>query len=328
MGLYVDDIRVQAKQDGNEIEKLLYKGFSEMNELFEKGGGVISLVRNDTIEEWDLTKSSKKNTPPSSLPLELPIVTETFGTISMRYSKFNPVKRGKQVLYPDFKLFVYDKLIIQKSDTDLAWFLISATDFFVKKEGKGSQNYAFLSIEDPAAEIKEKASELKKIASVDRFLSYPDSVLLNAGILRKIADRFGIEVKNEYNVDVFAYFIREAVIAGEQSKNPDLNIDKFVSYAKKLESNILKNMGEVVTKKEDVVTKKEDVVTKKEESHEPEDESLYEEEDTPVYSVEYLDTIALSERNLIAKKFGIGNSPPMSKIDQIAEIIERQKINV
>lgn len=302
MGLYFEDKLIRPKSDGDEVEKLIHQGYKEVDELFAKNNNVIILKR-DFAEHWDTKKQSKKPAPPIALPVEKPIYLDSLGSISVKYSKEPPQRQGDSVTYPSNRLLVYEKLMLTRKDKDLAWYLLKASNFVIED---GSESIAaFLRIEDPKAEVRKKAGEIKLIAQVDAYLLRDDSPLFNQKAMQMIADRFGFELEND-DLEIVAYELRQNIIAAHESKNPDVNVPNFIKFAKKLEANLSGGKPKKEEKKEAKV----------------EDENK---EPSGTYNQEQLGAMTQQERNVVAEKFGIRKSPPATKIEQIGEILDKQK---
>lgn len=314
MGIYFEDRLVRAKKDGDEIEKMVFEGYSRVDAIFKEKGGVIVLDR-DFVEKKDTTGTNTMPAPPIALPVVVPMYLDSLGAVNIRYSKAAPQRTndGKTVMYPSSRLLVYDKMILTEKEKDLAWYMLEATEFIEKKDKFNPS--AFLKINDPKKEVAEKISKLKRNALVDEYLLREDSVLFNDESLQAIADRFGIELDKGNTKEINAFVIREAVIKGDEPpRNHDINIDLFIDFAGKLEARLTKGKK----KKDDVpkddsplgVEKKDDVVMKWGE-----------------FTEGYLSVLTVGERNQISKDNDLDYPPKCNKEEQIAQILEKQALD-
>ena len=106
-----------------------------------------------------------------------------------------------------------------------------------------------------------------------------------------IADRFGIET-NFDDVDVAAYYIREQIVNGEKEKNTDVNIDRFLDYARTLERKFGRNDVTKVPKGK--------------------------------YTRGYLEGLAQKDLNNVAREVGAKSPPNTTRVAQVDEILELQ----
>jgi hypothetical protein len=313
MGLYFEDRLIRAKKDGDEIERMVFEGYAEVDEMFKEKGGVIILDR-DFEEKKDTTGTNTMPAPPIALPMVVPMYLDALGAVNIRYSKSAPQRTndGKSVIYPSARLLVYDKMILTDREKDLAWFMIKATNFIEKKDNVNPS--AFLKINDPKREVTEKIGKLKRNALVDEYLLRDDSLLFNKESLQAIADRFGIEIDKDNPVEVNAFVIREAVIAGDNPpKNNDINIDLFIDFAKKLEAKLEKK-----TKKDVVDKGKKD---------DPETDTVPAVLKFGEYTADYLNKLVPVDRNQISKDLELDYPPKCNKEEQVSQILEKQAIS-
>lgn len=298
MGVYFEEKLLLAKKDGNDLEKIYYEGLARIEKLFDKYDGTIRLERIDLSPTYDIKNLNSKPIPPIALPTEYPFYLDSMGAINVRYSKGAPQRQGKSIIYPVNKLFVSNFLTVTRANKDFAWILFEVSNF-VRMDGKEDLgNAAFLKIDDPKEEIRGKASEVKRIAQVDSYLMFDDSIILNKQSLQLIADKFGIDIEKSDSVEMSAYLIREDILAGDKTKNNDVNSVLFLDFAKKLKNKLNKTAGVV---------------------------------DPPTnlralgeYTSEYLENLSQKDRNNVAKKLEVKMCPPITKVDQIAEILEKQ----
>lgn len=232
MGIYFNHKLLVPDPNGSEAEKLYYNGQQKIRELFKEHHGAIVLKRDHDLV-WDIKRKSYRPVVPFSLPVEAHVSLPSLGKVAVRYSKSAPVLVDKQYVYTGNRIFVYEKLHLREEDIDLAWFIVMASDFveLLKEDGTpvkrgGSQ---FLRIDNPEVEIKKQAKENKLIARLDRYIYFDDSPIYNMEAARHLANQFGIEL-DANTIDVAMHQIRSAVLAGDKSKNPTINIDRFIEY--------------------------------------------------------------------------------------------------
>lgn len=307
MGVYHEDKLLLAKKDGNDLEKMYFEGLQRVEKMFDEFNGVILLRRIDVGEKYEISNPDGKPIPPIALPVEYPMYVDSMGAINVRYSKGAPQRQGKSIIYPVNKLFVSNFLSLTKANKDFAWVLLEVTNFVRQKGREDLGNAAFLKIEDPKEEIREKASEVKRISQVDAHLIFGDSVLLNEQAIQLIADKFGTNIESSDSVEMSAFLIREDVLNGDKAKNPDVNIKSFLAFAEKLKKKF--------QPKESVNT--EDPGSTGDNS--PLVVKLGE------YTAEYLDGLVVADRNAISKDLGTDTPPRCNKADQIAQILEKQE---
>ena len=226
MAIYFNDKVLSPKKDGNEMEKIYFKGLEEVNKKYKENGGTIVLVRD--IKRISDTKGiSFKPIVPFALPTSVPIYLEEMGAVSIRYSPSPPQREGKELIYPTYRNFMYERLILTEKNKDLAWFLLKASNFI---EDGDSSSKKVMRIHNPEKNLEDKASEVKRIAKVDALLMNEDSLLYNKASLQEIADQFGIDIKN-FKKEAAGYTIREAIIEADNKRNPDMNIKAFLEIA-------------------------------------------------------------------------------------------------
>jgi len=287
MGIYFNDKLLEPNKNGNEIEKKYFEGMESVNSMFEKKDTVV-LVR-DVERQSDATGDSFRAVVPFALPTAVPLYLDSMGAVEIRYSKAPPQKQGKSLVYPTFRLFMYERMILTKQNKDLAWFMLKATNF-IGDGDIGSKNV--IRIYNPEKNVLDKASEVKRIAKVDALLMNDDSPVYNIASMRTIADNFGVDIK-DYNLEAAGFTIREEVINADNSKNPDFNIKKLLAFA-------------------DTLTKKNKKVVEepKEKEHR--------------YSRDELAVMYPAEINPISDKFGTEKPTKVKKEEQINQILEAQ----
>jgi hypothetical protein len=294
MAIYFNDkiLTPKATADGgNEIENRYWEEQQKLKEQFKARKGEISIVRPHE-KQWDTTGTSWKPPVPYALPVEIPLYIDSIGAVSVRYSEYPPQRQGKNLTWPVTKLFVEDRITLRENQLDKAWYLLYATKF-VRNEGNGK---AFMWIDDPNEAIKVQAGSVKRMAQVDMYLTNESSALYNELAIRTIADKYGIDIK-DHDLEIAAYVVRDAIVKGDEKKNPDVNIDNFLAFAKTLELKL---------KKKD---------PKKEET----DIQLPEE-----ITVEWLNGLEQKELNAVSKKLGTKTPPQVNRLDQTAQIMELQ----
>lgn len=290
MGIYYEDKVLTPKSNGNTLEKMLFKGYKEIEDVFNANGQSIMLEREGE-PVWDMNHVSTRPIPPFALPMEISIYTEEWGAVNVRYSKYSPSRNGKIVTYPTNRLLVGKTLLIKKEEKDLAWFLLLATKF-VERDDINKETGIF-KIYNPTTELKSKAEEVKRIASLDKYLSSSDSPIYTKELLIVIADRLGVEI-DDSDLMLSAYQIRESVLAGDRANNPGLNIKAFEAIVEEVAPK------EVYTPLVDV----NNVVVPEE-----------------GYSAEQLSVMTQLERNALSKHLGTSYPPSCKKTVQIAEIL-------
>ena len=289
MAIYYEDKVLQQKKDGTELEQLYYKERKEIDKIFESNGGQIVLTR-EVKKVWDKDHNSYKPTPPFALPVEIPVYLESLGAISIRYSKSAPQRNGKIVTYPNNRLFIEDIKVLRETDKDLAWYLLMATKFVIlnpdDKAEVQDKIHGILKIYNPGKEQKVKAGNLKRIAQVDNYLLNEDSLIYNKESLQRIGDLFGIKTNDD--IELSALTIRESVLSGEEGKNPDVNIDRFL---------------EIATEMADVAG-------------------------LGTFTRIELDKMSQKELTLISKKLGTRRPPQCTRLVQTDEILAKQEVAV
>lgn len=312
MGIYFEDKLVRPKKDGDEIEVMVYEGYQRVEQMFKEKKGVIVLDR-DFVEKKDTTGQNSMPAPPIALPMSVPLYLDSLGAINIRYSKSAPQRTndGKSVIYPSARLLVYDKMILTEREKDLAYFMLEATEFIEKKDNYNPS--AFLKINDPELEVADKVSKLKRNALVDAYLLREDSVLFNEKSLQAIADRFGIVLETD-SKEVNAYMLREAIVKGDEPpRNSDVNIDKFLDYAKKIEAKLTKDNPKKETK-----VKVEELGA---------NTGVNEPLKYGMYTEDYLNNLNVAERNQISKDLELDYPPKCRKEEQVMQILEKQAVD-
>jgi len=295
MAIYFNDELLHPRKDGNELEQRYHDELEELDALYKKKGGEITLVRK-AKKQWDKDKTSFRPVVPFALPTAFPIYLEGIGAISVRYSEYPPERReNNRIVWPPTRNFIEERLTLTKQKRDLAWFLIKATKF-VRTEGN---NDALTWIDDPNAEIIEQASKVKRTVKIDRLLLDDESPLLNEKSLQLIADRFDIDI-TELDEEVSGFVLRDAIVKADDAKNPDVNIPMFLDFAGKL-------LKPKKAKKKPEVKK------------EPAPEA-----EKTIYTAEQLDAMTQKELNEVAKHFKVKYPPQNTRIEMTAEILEKQ----
>lgn len=237
MGIYFNHKLLSPNPDGSEIEKKYHKEQEELRALFAQFGGKIMLKR-DGNPIWDITRTSFRPFVPFALPVEVYIDLPSLGRVGVRYSETAPILVDKNYVYTGNRLLIYDRIQVKDTQIDLAWYLIKACDFVEVTDVEGNLltergGNRFLKIDNPIVEVKAKASENKKIASLDRYIYLDDSPIYNIDAANHLARQFGIEI-DARTVDMAMHQIRSAVLAGESTRNPNINIERFVTYVKQM----------------------------------------------------------------------------------------------
>lgn len=287
MGIYFNNKLVAPKENGDEVEAMYYEGLEKINVMLRKNNSIV-LVR-DVVRTPDSKGQSFRAVVPFALPSEVPIYLKELGAVSIRYSPGSPQRQGKELVWPTYRNFMYDRMILTKKNRDLAWFLLIASNFVENKNDPDSNRV--IRIYDPEKNILDKASEVKRIAQIDVLLMNEESSVYNIGSMQNIADRFGVNIEN-FKVEAAGFTIREAVIDADNKKNPDFNIKALLKYAKGLK---------VVEKDpEDTGDKK--------------------------YTQDELSIMFPPELALISDKLRTQKVPAVKKVEQIRQILEAQKI--
>lgn len=233
MGIYFNHKLLVPDANGSEIEQKYFKEQAELRELFDSYGGSIMLKR-DGEPIWDITKTSFRPFVPFALPVEMYVDLPSLGRVGVRYSETAPILVDKNYTYSRNRLLIYDRLLVKEKQIDLAWFLFKACDFVELTDAKGNLivekgGNRFLKVDNPMVEIKKNASENKKIAKLDSLLYFEDSPIYNMDAANHLANQFGFDLDTR-DVDMAMHTIRSAVLAGEHSRSPVINIERFVTY--------------------------------------------------------------------------------------------------
>jgi hypothetical protein len=304
MGNYFNNKLLHPKEDGNELEQRYFWELKEVDELFDKYNGVI-IIKRDVVKKQDTKKQSYRAVVPFAIPNEIPIYLKEYGAVTVRYSKGTPIKKDKETIYPTFKNFIEEFRVLTRKENDLAWFLLKATTFVLGGDpGKKKIFHIF----DPQKEVLSKASEVKRIAKVDALLINEESPIMDIKIMREIADKFGIDIK-DYEAEAAGFMIREAVIDADKKNNPDVNIKAFMSFSEKLVNKALKNKPKV------------------------EEEEEVEVDDAPeevvFYTKDILDNMHQKEISNVSRKLGTPYPPKCNREAQTEHILNAQaKVNV
>jgi len=296
MGIYFNDKLLHPKRNGNEIEKRYFTEMEEINAMFEEKKTIV-LVR-DVDRVMDSKGTSYRAVVPFALPNEVPIYLDTLGAVSIRYSKEAPQRHGKEIVYPTYRNFMYERMILTENNKDLAWFILKATTFI---QGGDPSSKKVIRISNPEKTVLNKASEVKRIAKVDALLMSEVSEVYDKDTLRIIADKFGVDIK-DYDVEAAAFTIREAIIDADNSNNPDFNIQKFLNFVKR----ILQDEKREKKAQERIEAK------------------LAAKERMVRYSQDELAAMGFSQMNPISKKLGTLMVPKVTKIVQIQQILAAQ----
>lgn len=238
MGIYFEHKLLRPNPDGSEMEKRFHGELEEVRALFKQHGGVIVLLR-DSERVWDVKKESYRPFVPYSLPVEVYLYLDSMGSVSVRYSKNAPIYTdGKQYTYVNNRIFIEDRLHLTEEQIDLAWFILKATKFveLVDKDGtpiKEQGSNRFLRIDNPLYRVKKETSKLKKIAKLDSLIYFDDSPLYDLDTVKRVANQLGVTVQLDH-IDIAVHQLRSAIMKGEETNNPDVNIDKFVAAASRL----------------------------------------------------------------------------------------------
>jgi hypothetical protein len=229
---------------------------------------------------------------PYALPSEVPLYLEELGAVSIRYSQAPPQRQGKNLVYPTYRNFMYERMILTKKNKDLAWFLLKASNFIENKNDPDANTV--IRIHNPEKNVLDKASEVKRIAQIDVLLMNEDSKVYNLESMRKIADRFGVDIEN-FKEEAAGFTIREAVIEADNKKNPDFNIATLLKFAKSLKK----------VKVEEEITE------------DPADTK---------YTQAQLSVMYPAQLNPISEELKTQKVPAVTKSIQIAQILEAQKL--
>lgn len=309
MGIYFNDKLLYPKADGNEIEKKYFSEMEEISAMFKDKKTII--LERDVVREWDTKKQSTKAIVPFALPTEVPVYLDTLGAVSIRYSKAPPQLVDRKLVYPTFRNFMYERMIITEKNKDLAWFILKATTFV---EGGDPGNKKVIRISNPQKDILEKASEVKKIARVDALLMNDDSHVFNIVSLRQIADKFGVDIK-DYETEAAGFTIREAVIEADNAKSPHFNINILLEYIEKMPKKPRVEPEEV----------KEEVQPEEVKEEKPLSPYVFGSE---LYNREELELLYPAELNPISDEFKTAKVPSVTKAKQIDLILEAKKKRV
>jgi len=301
MGIYFNDKLLHPKKEGNELEKRYFSEMGEIDTMFEKNGTIV--LTRDVDRVADSKNQSFRAVVPFALPTEVPLYLDTLGSISIRYSKAPPQKQGKNIVYPTYRNFMFERMILTEKNKDLAWFILKATNFI---EGGDPSSKKVMRIYNPQKNVLDKASEVKRIAKVDALLMNEDSHVFNEDSLRTIADKFGIDTK-DFGVEAAGFVIREAVIDADNNNNPDLNIKKLLEFVEKIA----------------VVQKKELKQAKEAEENKDPDEPK-----EKYHSEEELSVMFQAELNALSVSLGTRKVPQCKKTEQIALILKAQVLKV
>lgn len=281
MAIYFNDKLLRPNKDGNDMEKMYHEGLERVSKLFKNG--TIVLIRDGVTKKWDSEHASTRPIAAMSIPEETPMYIESIGATTVRYSEYPPQRNGKQLKFPLARLLVQEMYVIPESKKDLAWYIIEATSFV--KSG-------ILRIDDPQKEIIGKASAVKRIAKVDGLLLNENSPIYNREAILFLADKFGVVVPKNYDVESMAYLLREAVLAADKVANhPNLDVDRFLKAASKIAK-----------------------VEAKDDEFELKDS----------YTREELEGLHYTKLNSISGELGLPKPPKCKKAEQIDMILEQQ----
>lgn len=215
---------------------MYYKGQQEIRELFKQHHGALVLKR-DSEQIWDITKTSYRPAVPFSLPVEAYVNLPSLGSVAVRYSKNAPVLVDRNYVYTGNRIMIHDRLHLKEDQIDLAWYIIKASKFVEVTDEEGNSidrsGSRFLKIDNPEIEIKKISKQNKRIAELDKFIYFDDSPIYNLDAVKHISNQFGIEIKAN-TIDTAMHQVRSAVLAGEKNKHPEINIDRFIAYCNAL----------------------------------------------------------------------------------------------
>jgi len=288
MAIYFEDMILHPYKDGSELEQIYAEGMEEIDELYEKHNDLVTL-RQDVMLETDTTGTSFKPVPPTSLPHTVHLVLDGLGSVSIRYSRSSPTKQNNTVIYPTERLWIQESLPLDKTQKDLAWFLIKASNM-VRDEKDPATKGRLLYIEDIAKRDESRADDIRRFMKLDSLLLNESSEIYNRESLQKLADRFGMELSAGTTV-ALALAIRDKVAAEDKKNNPMLNVKLFIEAVEKM-----------VKIKNDV----------------PE----------PPYTRQQLEGLPPFVLNAISTKMGTTKPPQCKKGEQISNILTKQEIEV
>lgn len=231
MAIYFDDKVLHPKADGSELERMYHQGMTEIDALYKKHGGTVTLRRN-VKRTMDTTGTSYKPIPPTALPTVAHLVLDELGSVSVRYSKDSPIRQEKGYMYPMQRLWVTEALILDNKQKDLAWFLIKAAGF-VRAENEESKGAKFLFIEDLAKQAEGRVEDLRRFVKLDSILLDEQSPIYNRTDIQAIADKLGVEI-NEKNLLSAVLVLRDAIVAGDKKNNPTLNVNNALNVIAKV----------------------------------------------------------------------------------------------
>lgn len=288
MAIYYEDKVLHPNENGGELEKIYAEGMKEIEALYKKHNGSLTL-RQDVELVSDTTGTSFKPVPPTSLPHTVHFNLDQLGSVSIRYSKSSPTKQDKAVIYPTERLWIQEALPLDKTQKDLAWFLIKASNM-VRDDNDPATKNRILYIEDIEKRDTNRADDIRRFMKLDAMLLDENSEIFNREALLKLADRFGMEVSAGTTV-ALALAIRDKVAEADKKNNPMLNVKLFIEAAEKM-----------MKIKNDV----------------PE----------PPYTRQQLEELPQLILNAISTKMGTTKPPQCKKGEQISNILTKQEIEV
>ena len=290
MAIFFKDEILEPKKDGSELEKIYHDGLKRIEELFAKHKGTV-ILRRLAPEVFDTTGNSKKPTPPFALPTQIPMYVKGVGSISIRYSKNPPTRNDRSVTYPSSRRFISDMLVLSDKEMDLAWFIIEASDYVAssKDEMKGNK---FMYIEDVVKDIEKRGEDLRRFVKLDYMLLDEDSPVYNKTDIVWLADKFGVDV-NESSLFASACLLRDSVVASDNKKDPDFNVDSFMKAVHKR------------------------IASKKKDDEVPE----------PPYTYESLAELSQPVLNAVSTKMHTKKPPHVTRGKQTDLIMEAQKVS-
>ncbi len=288
MAIYFEDKILHPKKDGSELERIYAEGMEEIEALYKKHNGSLTL-RQDVELVSDTTGTSFKPVPPTSLPHTVHFNLDQLGSVSIRYSKSSPTKQDKAVIYPTERLWIQEALPLDKTQKDLAWFLIKASNMVRDDNDPGTKN-RILYIEDVEKKDENRAEDLRRFMKLDNLLFDENSEIFNRESLQKLVDKFGLEVSAGTTV-ALALAIRDKVVEADKKNNPMLNVRLFIEAVEKM-VKIKNDMPE------------------------------------GPYTRQQLELLPQLTLNAISRKMGTTSPPQCKKSEQISNILTKQEIEV
>jgi len=170
MAIYFNDRILSPKEDGNELERLLFTGMQTIDQLLKDNNGSITLIR--TVERKKSTDGTTfKPVPPFSFPSTVSVYTKDYGVVELRYSATSPQKQGDNVIWNNVDIMVYESMSFNENNLDLAWYLIIATPFVKKGQMK---------IHDELENVRLRAVKFNLISKFNGLLVNAEEEMLDA----------------------------------------------------------------------------------------------------------------------------------------------------